>query len=108
MPKQTSRRPRQARAARSRVKLNTYYSSGQPAGDKPGAFKKKSVFQGILPGWIRRVLLLVLFIGLGVLLIYSLILNPLPHIILNDTAYHQAKTYQAEAAKQLQKFINKD
>ncbi len=100
--------PRQARTARSKIKLNTYYSSGQSASDKSGPLKPKSFKGHKLYGWGKRVLQITIVLGMGALVIHSLILNPTPRITVNDGSYHPAKTYQTEAVKQFSYLKNKN
>lgn len=101
-------RARQARNVKSKARLNTYYSSGQPAGAANSPLNKRRLMRGRLAGWLGRLLEITIVLGLAALLTYSLILNPAPRIIVNDTSYHQVDIYQKEANKQFQNLKNKN
>ena len=99
---------RQPRAAKAKVNLNKYYSSGRPAGAGPSPFSRRQAGGGRRRRWLGRLLDLALLAVLAAATVYSLKINPNPQVSVTDTSYHSVNIYRDEATKQFASLKNKN
>lgn len=95
-------RPRGARTGSMGAPRPSYY--GRAKSSSPSPFVKKPPKNRFLSRLVDGIVLLAVLLGL----VYSLIVQPEPNLILSSTAYHAADTYRDRTADKLNALKNRN